>query len=75
VAGVWVELETLAGKRLRLSRTDAEGRFQLGSLDPGQWPNGPMTTLRLRAQHQNFTTITREVELPSASGEYDLTFT
>lgn len=75
VQGAWVELETLAGQRLRLTRTDADGRFRLGYLDPGQWPEGPPTTLRLRAQHQSFTTITREVELPSGTGEYDLTFT
>jgi hypothetical protein len=66
VAEGWVMLETLAGKRMALVRTDAQGRFQLGGLQPG--------TYRLRARTIGHADVIRDVAVPSETGEYDLLF-
>jgi hypothetical protein len=66
VTGAWVTLETPAGKRMALVRTDAEGRFQLGELQPG--------TYRLRARTIGHADVVRDVTVPSETGEYDVLF-
>ena len=65
--GVWVDLETLAGERLRMGQTNELGRFAFGELRAGRY--------RLRARAQGLAEVTREVDVPSPSGEYDLIFT
>ena len=65
--GVWVELETLAGERLHIAQTNELGRFIFGESASGRY--------RLRTHAQDLLEITREVDVPSPSGEYDLQFT
>ena len=67
VAGAWVELETLAGERLQLIRTNELGRFTFADLRAGSY--------RLRTRAVGLAEITRDVDVPSPSGEYDLVFT
>lgn len=67
LVGIWVELETLAGERLQMTQTNELGRFTFGELRTGRY--------RLRARAQGLIEITREVDVPSPSGEYDLLFT
>jgi hypothetical protein len=64
VAGVPVGIETPAGERVASGHSDAEGRFRLGCFGPGQY--------RLHAAVAGFQPASRDVEVPSASGEYDL---
>lgn len=66
VAGAWITLDTPAGKRMALVRTDAQGRFQLGELSPGVY--------RLRARTVGHADVVRDVNVPSETGEYDLLF-
>lgn len=67
VAGAWVELETLAGRRLQLIQTNELGRFTFADLRAGSY--------RLRTRAVGLAEITRDVDVPSPSGEYDLVFT
>ena len=67
VAGAWVELETLTGERLQLIQTNELGRFTFADLRAG--------TYRLRTRAVGLAEITRDIEVPSPSGEYDLVFT
>jgi hypothetical protein len=64
VAGIPVRIETPAGERVASGRSDAEGRFRLGCFAPGQY--------RLQAAASGFQPAARDVQVPSASGEYDL---
>jgi hypothetical protein len=64
VAGAWVELLTMAGVRLQLSQADADGRFTFIRLAPGPY--------QLRASRAGLGVATRNVTVPSPSGEYDL---
>jgi len=63
---VWVELQTPAGERLQLKQTNQAGRFTFGDLHMGSF--------QLRAQAQDLAPVTRVVDVPSLSGEYDLEF-
>jgi hypothetical protein len=64
VAGAWVELLTSAGVRLSLAKTDADGRFTFIGNTQG--------TYQLRASSAGLGAVTRNVTLPSPTGEYDL---
>jgi hypothetical protein len=64
VAGAWVRIEDLAASPLRLAVTDENGRFLFGGLQPGTY------VLRVRAQ--GFSEVTQTVDVPSASGNYDV---
>jgi hypothetical protein len=66
VAGAWVELQTSTGTRLRLTTSDAVGRFTFHRLRAGAY--------RLRTQGAGFPIIQRDIAVPSPTGEYDLTF-
>ena len=67
LAGVWVELQNLAGERLQITQTNEAGRFTFDNLRAGSY--------RLRTQALGLAPITRDVDVPSPSGEYDLQFT
>jgi hypothetical protein len=66
VASVWVELQNSDGERLQLTQANEAGRFTFGDLRPGSY--------LLRAQALGLAPITRAVDVPSPSGEYDLRF-
>jgi Pvc16 N-terminal domain len=66
VGGAWVELITATGLRLALTRTGDDGRFVFGRL--------PAADFTLRASHENLGITARAIVVPSATGEYDLTF-
>ncbi|GJG89712.1 hypothetical protein tb265_48930 [Gemmatimonadetes bacterium T265] len=66
VAGAWVAIETLAGVTVRRATTDALGRFTFERLRPGPY--------RLRASAVGLGTLARVVDVPSATGEYELRF-
>ena len=66
LAGIWVLLETLTGERLQTTQTSELGRFTFGRLRVGSF--------RLRTQAMGLGEITRDVDVPSPSGEYDLRF-
>ena len=67
VAAAWVRLEDLAGTALQTTKTNAMGRFTFGQLRPGEYQ------LRWRATGHP-APDPRPIEVPSSSGEYDLTF-
>jgi Pvc16 N-terminal domain/Carboxypeptidase regulatory-like domain len=62
--GCWIELLTAAGSRLQLVRADAAGRFTFVHLAAGAY--------RLRASMAGSGVVTRNITVPSPSGEYDL---
>lgn len=64
VTGAWVELLTMTGSRLQLATTDANGRFTFISVTAGAF--------QLRASRVGLGVITRNITVPSPSGEYDL---
>jgi hypothetical protein len=66
LSGVWVILETLTGERLQTTQTNDAGRFTFGDLHPG--------TYRLRTRALGLAEITRNIDVPSPTGEYDLQF-
>jgi hypothetical protein len=66
VASAWVEIQNPAGERLQLTQTNEAGRFTFGDLRAGSY--------LLRAQALGLAPITRPVDVPSPSGEYDLQF-
>jgi hypothetical protein len=66
LAGVWVELQNPAGARLQITQTNEVGRFTFADLQAGSY--------RLRAQALGLAPVTRVVDVPSPSGEYDLQF-
>lgn len=66
VPAAWVELLNVTGLRLRLVRSDADGRFTFGRLPAGSYTE--------RATVQNLGVLARGVVIPSATGEYDLTY-
>lgn len=66
VAGAWVELLTLANDRLQMVRTNDLGRFRFEDLRRGQY--------RLHASAVGLGELTRNVDVPSQTGEYDLVF-
>jgi hypothetical protein len=63
VAEAWVALEPTH----QLARTDADGRYTFVSVPRG-------TAYTLRAQAPGHTDVSRPVQVPSLSGEYDLQF-
>jgi Pvc16 N-terminal domain/Carboxypeptidase regulatory-like domain len=65
VAGAWVRLETdPAGLPLQTTETDADGRFTFTQLAAGPY------ALRIRAR--GFAEATRNIQVPSAAGGYDV---
>lgn len=65
VAGAWVRLETSpGGLPLQTTETDADGRFTFNQLAAGPY------LLRIRAR--GFAEATRNVQVPSAAGGYDV---
>ena len=67
IAGAWVQLETLAGDRIALVRTDARGGFTFERLQAMQY--------RLIARADGLAPDqVRVVDVPSETGEYDLTY-
>jgi hypothetical protein len=65
--GAWVGIETPTGDPLVQTRTDHRGRFGFDRLGAGGY--------RLRARAAGHADILREIEVPSAGGEYDLIIT
>ncbi len=62
----WVELLTPLNVRLQLARTDGDGRFTFQSVRPGSY--------QLRASSTTLgPSLPQAIEVPSPSGEYDLT--
>jgi len=62
----WVGLETLSADLLQNAVTDQAGHFTFGSLSAGSY--------RLRARATGLGERTRLIDVPSPTGEYDLTF-
>jgi hypothetical protein len=66
VAQAWVVLETLAGARVHVTRSNALGRFAFNQLRVGDY--------RLRVSTEALGETVRDVHVPSPSGEYDVMF-
>lgn len=66
LADAWVQLETTGGQRLQTARTNELGRFTFGALQQGQY--------RLRFRATRLGEATRDIDVPSPTGEYDLRF-
>jgi hypothetical protein len=66
VPSAWVRIETLPGVPLGFAETDVAGRFVFDQLRAGQY--------RLRAGAPGLGPITRVVDVPSETAEYDLQF-
>lgn len=66
VPGAWVRIETMAGVPVGSERTTTEGRFLFDRLRPGQY--------LLRTGATGLGPVTRVVDVPSETGEYDLQF-
>jgi hypothetical protein len=65
VADAWVRLETdPGGLPLQTAETDADGRFTFAGLAAGPY--------RLRVRARGFAETTRNVQVPSAAGGYDV---
>jgi hypothetical protein len=64
VSAAWVELLTTTGTRLQLATTDADGHFTFTGIAAGSF--------QLRASRVGLGVITRNITVPSPSGEYDL---
>lgn len=72
VSNAWVRLETIKGVPIQTTATNTMGQFTFGGLqlEPGM----PTGKYRLRYSAVNFSEKTRDVDLPSPTGEYDLRF-
>jgi hypothetical protein len=68
VPGAWVQLQDSTGKPLQTTETDQDGRFTFTRLRPGSY------RLDWRAAGFPLPAAPRQIEVPSPSGEYDLTF-
>lgn len=66
VADVWVELLDDNDVRLQLTQSDTAGRFTFSNIRGGAY--------QLRAAALGLDVLTRDVSVPSPSGEYTLTF-
>lgn len=66
VAGAWVRLETLGGVLVRRGVTDEQGRFRLDQLRGAQY--------RLRTGSVDLGELSRLVDVPTETGEYDFAF-
>lgn len=66
LAGAWVAIETLGGDRVQITRADALGHYTFAPLREGDY--------RVRASFVSLGEITRDIHVPSPSGEYDLSF-
>ena len=64
VSGAWVRLEETGGAPVQTTTTNAEGRFTFAGLIAGNY------SLRVRAQ--GFNEGTRNIEVPSMTGDYDV---
>lgn len=67
LARAWVGLETPAGELRQTTETNEQGRYTFGSLRSG--------TYVLRARVVGLGELTRTVDVPSPTGEYDLRYT
>jgi hypothetical protein len=63
-ANVWVELLTPVNVRVQLGQTDVQGHFTFLRVPAGPW--------QLRASTPGFAVVTRNITVPSPTGEYDL---
>jgi hypothetical protein len=61
-----VQLENLDNGRIQTTRTNELGRFTFGELQQGQY--------RLRYSAAGLGEATRDITVPSPTGEYDLNF-
>jgi len=68
VADAWVQLETLANVQLQTTKTNELGQFTFAGLKVGSY------ILRTRVVGLGELTPPRTIDIPSPSGEYDLTF-
>ena len=66
LAGAWVQIQTPAGEPIESLQTNGLGRFTFGGLTRGQY--------RLETRAGAFAPLQRLIDVPSASGEYDLEF-
>jgi hypothetical protein len=66
VADAWIELLTTTNRRLQLVKADGAGRFTFIRVAPGSY--------QLRASRAGLGVFTRNVIVPSPTGEYDLHF-
>ncbi len=66
VVDAWVQLETTDGQRLQTTRTNELGRFTFGELQQGKY--------QLRFSATGFSERTRDIDVPSSTGEYDLKY-
>jgi hypothetical protein len=66
VSGAWVGLETTTAEPLLTTTTNEKGRFTFGNLRTGTY------VLRVRAVALGELIPTRQIEVPSPTGEYDL---
>jgi Pvc16 N-terminal domain/Carboxypeptidase regulatory-like domain len=66
VGRAWVALDSTADKRLQHVAADPEGRFRFSGLTPGRY--------RLRFAAPGHAPRSRDIDVPSPSGEYDLRF-
>jgi len=64
VPDAWVHIETLAGRMLRRTRTNALGRFAFGRLRADRY--------RLHTVAVGLGTLDREVDVPAETAEYNL---
>jgi hypothetical protein len=64
VPSAWVELLTTANRRLQLANADANGRFLFTGIPPASY--------RLRVTGPSSGPVTRDVDVPSSTGEYNL---
>lgn len=70
VVDAWVQLESSTNAALQLNKTNEQGRFTFAKLRAENWPS----RFRLRSGAVGLGEITRDIEVPSPTGEYDLKF-
>ena len=66
LARAWVRLETSASEPVQSTETSEAGRFTFPGLRAGRY--------RLRARATGFAEKTRDIDVPSLSGDYDVRF-
>ena len=66
IPDAWVGLETVGGEPLHSTKTNALGRYTFSKLQSGQY--------KLKARATGFPEKERPIDVPSPTGEYDVTF-
>jgi hypothetical protein len=66
IPDAWVGLETATGDPLQSTKTNALGRYTFAKLQSGQY--------KLKARATGFPEKERPIDVPSPTGEYDVTF-